>query len=310
MLRNELGDSVSYREIISYPAPYSGAKLSFYLKFGFKLPSMLRAIREEHEIVSRMLSKEKYHRIISDNRYGIYGTSVPSYLITHQLRFLAPKHIKFIENRTERFVSAKKDRFERFIVPDDEEGSLSGILSHDMKFIPRRKIFYSGPLSDFSRKETSEDIELLVSISGPEPQRTLFERMIMREQEHFPKNTVVTLGKSEDFRKESWKEASVYTYLSKDEREDIMNRSKLILSRSGYSTIMDLAVLGKKAVFVPTPGQTEQEYLSKYHMKKRTYFSMGQNEFSLEKALEEAKTYKGIRMDGERSVKNILNLVG
>ncbi len=310
MLKNELGDLASYRDIISYPTPYSGAKAAFYMKFAFNIPSMLKTIKKEHEIVERMLSREKYHRIISDNRYGIYSKSVPSYLITHQLRFMAPKRIRFIENRTERFVSSKKDGFDRFIVPDDEEGTLSGELSHELRHIPRKKIFYSGPLSDFSRKETEEDIGLLVSISGPEPQRTIFERMIMNQQEHFPENTVITLGKSEDFRKERWKRARVYTYLSKADREDIMNRSRLVLSRSGYSTIMDLAVLGKKAMFVPTPGQTEQEYLSEYHMEKGTYFSIGQKEFSLETALERAKEYRGIRMDGDRSVERILNLVG
>ncbi len=310
MLRNELGDSAEFMDIVSYPEPYTQGRFSFYLKFSAKVPSMIRTFRKEHEIVKKLLAEKKYHRIISDNRYGVYSRSIPSFLITHQLRLIAPKRIGFIERIGERFVASHDEHFDTFIVPDDEEGTLSGDLAHNLKYLPKNKILYSGPLSDFSRKETKQDIDLLISISGPEPQRSLFEKMVFNEQKHFPKNTVITLGKSETFREGHWKKARVYTYLSKEEREDIMNRSKLILSRSGYSTIMDLAVLGKRAIFVPTPGQTEQEYLSRYHMEKGTYFSMEQEVFSLKKALSESKGYGGIRMDSKRSVERIMDLVG
>ena len=310
MLRNELGDSVEYVDIVSYPEPYSAGRFSFYLKFGLKVPGMIRTFRKEHDIVKKLMEQKKYHRIISDNRYGVYSHQIPSFLITHQLRLIAPKRIGFIERIGERFVAAYQDDFDVFIVPDDEEGTLSGELSHKLRYLPRKKILYSGPLSDFSKKEAEQDIDLLISISGPEPQRSLFERIVQDEQKNFPKNTVITLGKSETFKEGTWKRAKVYTYLSKEEREDIINRSKLILSRSGYSTIMDLAVLGKRAIFVPTPGQTEQEYLSDYHMEKGTYYSMDQSVFSLRKALSESRRYRGIEIDGRKSVERILDLVG
>ncbi len=310
MLKNELGNDVKYYEMPDYPAPYSSGKFTFYLKFGAAVPAIMKGIKREHRELERIVSSEKYHRIVSDNRYGIYHRDIPSYLITHQLRFMAPHRISFIEKKGERFVASFQDKFTSFIVPDDENGSLSGELSHRLDYIDTKKVFYSGPLSDFSKKDTKHDIDLFISISGPEPQRSIFERNIMESAPYFPPRTVITLGKSEEYGKKRRGNAVVYTYLTKERREDLMNRSKLILSRSGYSTLMDLAVLGKKAVFIPTPAQTEQEYLSKYHMEKGTYFSMNQKEFCMKEALLRSQKYKGISMDGLRSVERILSLLG
>ena len=308
LLRAELGDSAEYHDIPDYPAPYASTKLGFYAKFGLELPSILRGIKREHEYAEKFVSGRKYRRIISDNRYGVYSTSIPSYLITHQLRFIAPGRMAVIESAGERFVARNADKFRKFIVPDDEEGTLSGELSRNQR-IPRKKILYSGPLSDFRRKEYEQDIDLLISISGPEPQRSILERKIMESSGDFPENTVITLGKSEKRSEKRIGNAVIYTYLPKDRREEVMNRASTVLSRSGYSTLMDLAVLGKRAVFVPTPGQTEQEYLSQYHMERGTYFSMEQRNFSLSKAIEKSKEYKGIEMDGERSVERVLEEV-
>ena len=308
LLRAELGDSVEYHDIPDYPSPYSSTKLGFYAKFGLELPSILRGIKREHGFVEKMISRRGYRRIISDNRYGVYHPSVPSYLITHQLRFIAPGRRAAIESAGERFVAGNSERFTGFIVPDDEEGRLSGELSRNPR-IPQSKILYSGPLSDFRRKESAQDIGLLISISGPEPQRSILERKIMESSGDFPENTVITLGKSEKRSEKRLGNAVIYSYLPKDRREDVMNRAEMVLSRSGYSTLMDLAVLGKRAVFVPTPGQTEQEYLSQYHMERGTYFSMEQRNFSLSEALNRSKGYGGIRMDGKRSVERILGEV-
>ena len=308
LLRKELKDSVIYHDVPDYPSPYASTKLGFYLRFARTLPRILKGIKREHEETGKIISKHGYDRIISDNRYGVYA-SIPSYLITHQLRFIAPRRMRPIEKMGERFVAKQSENFTKIIVPDDEKGALSGELSHGISRIPEKKIAYVGPLSDFKRKDVNEDISLLISISGPEPQRSIFEERVMRNLEKMPEITVITLGKTEEYEEYRKGNALIYTYLPKEKREEILNRSKLILSRSGYSTIMDLAVLGKKAVFVPTPGQTEQEYLSEYHMKKGTYYSMEQKEFSIDRAMKESRKYKGIRMDGEKSVENVLREV-
>jgi hypothetical protein len=174
-LKKELGDAAVYHDVPDYPSPYAATRLGFYLKFGGKLPKIIRGIKKEHEVAEKIISKYGYERIVSDNRYGIYLSSKPSYLITHQLRFIAPGRMRFIENIGERFGSKQAENFTGIIVPDDEEGSLSGELSHGIKKIPPRKIAYVGPLSDFRKMHIEEDIPLLISISGPEPQRSIFE---------------------------------------------------------------------------------------------------------------------------------------
>ena len=308
LLKKELGEEVEYHDVPDYPAPYSGSRIGFYLRFGSALPKILKGIKREHEITEKILSKHGYERIVSDNRYGVYSKRVRSYLMTHQLRFIAPRRMKFIEDMAEKFVMKQGKGFERYIVPDDEEGTLSGELSHNLRYISEKKVLYAGPLSDFERKEISDGIDLLISISGPEPQRSIFERKIMEQMDDLPKNTVITLGKSEEYREYRKGNAVIYTYLPREKREEVMNRAKIVLSRSGYSTIMDLAILGKKAIFVPTPAQTEQEYLAEYHMEKGNYFSQSQENLEIGGALRESRWYKGIKMDA-RSVDRILEEV-
>jgi len=56
---------------------------------------------------------------------------------------------------------------------------------------------------------------------------------------------------------------------------------------------MDLAKLGKRAIFIPTPGQTEQEYLSRRLMNNRVAFSMNQDKFNLSYAINQSKGFTG-----------------
>jgi len=67
-----------------------------------------------------------------------------------------------------------------------------------------------------------------------------------------------------------------------------------VISRSGYTTIMDLAVLEKKAYFIPTPGQNEQEYLAKRLTKLGIVPSCKQADFKLEK-LGDIEKYTGLK---------------
>ncbi len=100
-------------------------------------------------------------------------------------------------------------------------------------------------------------------------------------------------------------------FLTKEKREDFLNRSKLVISRSGYSTILDLTVIGAKALMTPTPGQIEQEYLSQYHNKKGTFYSVNQSNIDLKKDVEIAKKTTGIKRkcDVKKTVENIINVI-
>jgi UDP-N-acetylglucosamine:LPS N-acetylglucosamine transferase len=168
-----------------------------------------------------------------------------------------------------------------------------------------------GVLSDFKKKKINKNIDYLISLSGPEPQRTLLENKLLSQIDNLSGKIVVTLGKIEKQDKFNKKNIQTFSFLNKNERIDFLNRTKMVVSRSGYSTIMDLAVIGTKALMVPTPGQVEQEYLGQYHNKKGTFYSVSQYDIDLKKDIESAKKTTGIKRkcDVNKAVENILNVI-
>jgi UDP-N-acetylglucosamine transferase subunit ALG13 len=197
------------------------------------------------------------------------------------------------------------------IVPDYKENNLSGDLSHNLKKIDEEKIHYVGVLSDFKKRNTKKDIDYLISISGPEPQRTILEKKLLSQIDQLDGSIVVTLGKTEEKNSLSKKNITTYSFLTKEKREDVLNRAKLVISRSGYSTISDLATIGAKALMTPTPGQIEQEYLAEYHNKKGTFYSVNQNKIYLVRDTDIAKRTTEItrKCDVKKTVENIMNVI-
>ena len=202
-------------------------------------------------------------------------------------------------------------RFSGVIVPDYIENSISGDLSHNLKKIDENKLHYIGALSDFRKKNMKKDIDYLISISGPEPQRSILEGKLAVQVQDLDGNIVMTLGKVEKYSKMKKKNITTYSFLTKEKREELLNRAKIVVSRSGYSTIMDLGVIDTKALLIPTPGQIEQEYLSEYHNKKGTFYSVKQNEINLKKDVEVAKKSTGIKRncDVNKTVKNFMDVL-
>jgi len=312
VINEELGEAVQLVDIPDYHIPYSNNPLVFHLRVWTYAPRFGWDIHREHGRFGKLLAVEGFDRIISDNRYGLYDVNVPSYFIGHQLRILDAKRRKFIENGTERFTRFFQKKFRAFMVPDYEDDDISGVLSHDLNLVDMSRVHYVGALSDFKKRRFEQDLDLLISISGPEPQRTFFEEKVMAALPELDGKINVTLGKSEAKDIETRDGIEIFTYLNKEEREQQMNRARMVVSRSGYTTLMDLAVLGKKALFVPTPGQTEQEYLSEYHNKKETWFSVDQDELDLVKHIEEARKFSGFTREcsSEDSVEKVLEITG
>jgi UDP-N-acetylglucosamine:LPS N-acetylglucosamine transferase len=157
------------------------------------------------------------------------------------------------------------------------------------------KAYYAGILSSAQKMDLSEDLDFLIIISGPEPQRTILEKIILKQVQELPGEKMVLLGRPQDnFEKklDSW--TTVKSYATEEEKVVLMNRAKFIISRSGYTTMMDIAELGKKrGVFIPTPGQTEQEYLSQYYHEQNWFYSKSQYKLNLIKDIENAEEYKG-----------------
>lgn len=274
--------------------PFKGYEISYpegigmAWKMGVAAPRIMRRIAEEHDELQQIIAQHRIDAVISDNRFGLYTDRVPCVYITHQVMIKAP----FLEGVLHRLHRSYMERYTEVWVPDHAKDGLSGDLGHKHPLSPRGK--FIGPLSRFSGEQLPMERDLLVLISGPEPQRTRFERMVLEQLEHFEGTAMAVLGTPEV--KESRTNARghlIMPHLPASDLEKAVSSSRLIISRSGYSTIMDLSVLGKKAVFVPTPGQTEQEYLGRMFHANGQHLLMPQRQFDLRKAWEQSAAYSG-----------------
>ena len=304
MLRKEFPDL----EWIRMPGKkilYSKGTYGLLLTLVFQLPGFLISICTEHRMLKKILKKSHFDSVVSDNRYGLWNKKCRSIFITHQLNPQLPRYLEFAAPLVRKILYYFIGKYDECWVPDfQNHGGLAGRLSHQPKLPPNAR--YIGILSRFSMKSMMyEDIgdefhEILVLLSGPEPQRTIFERKIIGQLENTLFKTIVVRGITE---KEEMTmigdNIRVYSHLGTRELQKILAQSLVIISRSGYSTLMDLVSMGKRAVLIPTPGQTEQEYLAKYHTDKKVFFSVRQDDFDLFYALELSKNYPGMVVEND-----------
>jgi uncharacterized protein (TIGR00661 family) len=298
LLKLELGKSAQFFDLGDYPLPYTENSKGFILKFSLIAPRLIRSIITEHKEIVNYVEKNKFDIIISDNRYGVFHKNVPSFLITHQLRMIAPARLTLIESGSETFNSYFQKHFTRILVPDFQDNGISGDLSHNLNKIDTKNVIYFGIISDFKKTEVAEDVDFLFSISGPEPQRQVLEDLILDQINDISGNIILSLGRklkgeADKSQKKLNSNVEVYDFLPKEKREHIMNRSKFMISRSGYSTLMDIYALQKKALFIPTPQQTEQEYLAAYHKERGNFSYVNQHEMKLARDIELAKKFRG-----------------
>lgn len=290
---------------IRYPSNGAGMALKM-IQHG---PFLLRSIQEEHSKLDQLVREFGFSGIISDNRYGLHSEKVPCIFITHQVFMQTPWHLGFLKPIIHSIIKRYISRFKACWIPDVAgEQNLSGELSHKSR-LPGNYQFI-GPLSRFNNLNGpaqenhtgSYAYDILVILSGPEPQRTILENQILGEIGTLGINAAMVCGKpgSKDLP-ESPENCTVFNHLGSQDLLEMIKNSKLVISRSGYSTIMDLATLGKKAVLVPTPGQTEQEYLAKYLQQKGYYLTFKQAKLSLNKAIEQAENYPGLNLSSDHS---------
>jgi uncharacterized protein (TIGR00661 family) len=311
LLKKELGNEIKYYDIPDYPVLVSENTRQFMVKSLVYWPAFIKRMESGLQRLKKILEKNKYDRIISDARYDMYDKKIPSFFISHQMRIMNPLRLKRFESGSEIFNLFFFKRFSGVIIPDFKDDNLSGDLSHNLKRIDEDKLHYIGALSDFKKKKIKKDIDFLISISGPEPQRTLLETKLLSQVDDLKGKIVVTLGKTEIKNKKNMKNIITYSFLNKKKREDLLNRSKLVISRSGYSTIMDLAVVGTKALMTPTPGQIEQEYLGNFHNSKKTFYCVNQERLNLKRDIEIARKTTGIvrKCNVDESVEKIIDII-
>jgi len=268
-----------------YNVRYSSV-LPIGLKVLMQFPRLISAVRKEHKILEQVINDKKIDAVISDNRYGVWSDKIPSVIITHQLNIMAPFGKNLLNNMALEHIK----KFNECWIPDYEgEENLSGNLSHPLPKEINAK--YIGILSRFEPIKNTiykTEYQLLVILSGPEPQRSKLEKIILQQLQDLPlvKTLIIEGLPGEDSKKSGLQNVEIIPHLNDTEFCDKIYKSDIILSRSGYSTIMDLYALGwKKVIFIPTPGQTEQEYLGELFKKKKRAVVLLQKGFLLKDAL-------------------------
>lgn len=278
-------------ELPSYNISYPKNQKFFKWKMLWQLPKIKKTIASEKRIVAQLVSEGKIDGIISDNRFGIQNNKIPSVFITHQLNVLTGSTSYFSSKIHQRIIR----KFDVCWVPDTDEliKNLSGKLGHLKKDILPVK--YIGVLSRMKKQEIPKTIDILILISGPEPQRTVFEEMLKPLFKYSEKKVLLIRGVIEPNQKwESFGNIEIVNYMTSSELEETLNKSEVVICRSGYTSIMDLSVLEKKAFFIPTPGQYEQEYLAKQLNKLAVVPFSEQKDFKLEE-LNKIAVYKGLK---------------
>ncbi|HJS54182.1 MAG TPA: glycosyltransferase [Chitinophagaceae bacterium] len=290
LLREEF-PSLPFLPLKGYRIKY--AKSGLTGKLLLQIPSILGSIKEENKWLKDQVKKNQFEAVISDNRYGLYHEKIFSVFLTHQLSI---KSVwggwteKILQQWNYKFIN----RFDECWIPDHQgDDNLTGSLSHAVK-LPSIPVKYIGPLSRF-KKNNIERIKdhLLIILSGPEPLRTIWENKVIDEVTNY--NGTITIVRGLPGEKDiipSTNAIQCYNHLSSAQLNDEAMKAEFIISRSGYSTVMDIASLQKESILIPTPGQTEQEYLARHLMKKKFAFCVSQDDFSLLKNIEEARRFQ------------------
>jgi len=251
-------------------------------------PALLKGISEETACVENLVQKRNIHAVISDNRFGAYSKKIPSVYITHQIHIQTSHWLTDALARKQHAYYMKN--FQAVWIPDHEEkDNLSGKLSHGNNIPASAQ--YIGLLSRFtSIPDAEKKYDTAFILSGPEPQRTIFEHQILNEIDSFPnKKFVLVRGKNETIDGLP-KNITCIPLAETKTIQELYAQSNQVVCRSGYTSIMEMASAGRSAWLVPTPGQTEQEYLADYLAGRMGFKTMTQDSFTLHKILETPPT--------------------
>lgn len=298
------------------------------------IPRFWFQIKREQRWIRSVVSAFRIQAIIADNRYGMAHPNIPSIIITHQLG-IQTGYGAAVDRLIQRISYHYIDRYRAVWVPDlKDEPSLAGALSHPIKY-PSIPVAYLGMLNRFARstnKVPSDTEELstarqlikvaeattfesgaalpekrpiLVLLSGPEPQRTLLEKLILKEAASFKGSLIILKGLpassattdtapvNQHHLQELYglNQVRQFDHLGAAELQALLPSVEYIICRSGYTTLMEMIPLQKKLLLIPTPGQPEQLYLA-VHADQQHYAPFWrQDKFSLIAALEEASRY-------------------
>lgn len=313
LLQSELGDTVEYYPFRDTPAPFSRYPAVFYIRMSLSMPWVVAGYRREHRLAERLVKERQFDCVVSDSRIGVWSAAAPSYVIFHSIHQIIPGRIRWIEHFVEWGQRRLLRGYSKVLIPDLEaDGGLSGDLGHYPYFDwGAQRLNYIGPLSDVARPDVPQDLDYFFSVSGIEPQRSLFGDMVLAALPRLHGRIVVTLGDpSRKGEVQQLGNATVYGYLDRARQAEMLNRARVVITRSGYTTLMELAELGKRALFVPTPGQSEQEYLARFHHRLGHVYSTTQKKLDIVNDLPRADAARGLPKTSSReTVRRFLEIL-
>lgn len=297
---------LTFHDLPGYPITYPASANGMAVKMLRQMPAFMKSVKREHALLDKLIAEKDIDGVISDNRYGLYNQKIPCIFVTHQVFIQTPLRLRFLSPLVDRLNNSYIGRFRECWIPDKPGNyNLSGNLSHKSP-LPG-SFHFIGPLSRFDRlmkngiPETKDQMyDLVVVLSGPEPQRTILQDKLLVQIRNLKIKAAMVLGKpGEDHLPDAPANCELFCHLETESLFNLIRQSKIVISRPGYSSIMDMAVMGSRAVFIPTPGQTEQEYLGRYLHERGYYLSSRQDHFDLGKALEKAGSYSGLVLSGD-----------
>jgi len=296
LLKHEF-QRLTFIPLKGYRISYSKRKYWLLFKIIVQVPRILTRIYQEHQWVKKNVKKYSITAIIADNRFGLYHSGLPSVYISHQL--LIKTGSRFTEKIAQKMHYWFIKKYSFCWVPDFEgANNIAGELSHPNN--RPKNMVYIGGLSRFEKRiAVQKKYDLLLLVSGPEPQRAIFESLLLKQLENFKGKSLLirglpgnTAADENNFETRNYQSnLTIRNHLAAKELNEVIQQSELVVCRSGYTTIMDLIKLNKKAILVPTPGQTEQEYLAEHLMEQQIFYAVSQQYFNLGEALQAASGF-------------------
>lgn len=303
---------LTFLELPAYNVTYRTSNMLWNI--ATQSPKIAVAMFHEFFALQRIIKKHQIDAVITDNRYGCWTWKVPTVFMTHQINIKTPNRILQFLVSWWNFLVLRL--FNTVWIPDvPNEPNLAGDLAHNF---PIRHAKYIGVLSRMKPLKVGKRYDIGIILSGPEPQRTFLEEKLLREVRNYqkgnPKTKVLFVkGKMNVEEYKVSDKLEIHGYLTAKELNQKMAACGLIIARSGYSTVMDLVAMNKKAIMIPTPGQTEQEYLATLYQKQQVFYTESQSEFELAKAIRESEKYQGFQIDLKNqdllkmAIKNLIN---
>ncbi|MCG2616054.1 glycosyl transferase family 28 [Terrimonas sp. NA20] len=301
LLRQEF-PGLPFLPLRGYRVRYSKKASGLWRALLRQMPGLWGSVQREKKWLSAMIEQHQFDLVISDNRFGLSHPGVPCVFITHQLTIKTSLG-KWLDKQAQRMNYQFIRRFQECWIPDYKtEPNLAGSLAHPIVF-PDIPCFYTGILSRLQQNNTPiTQRHLFISLSGPEPQRTIWEDRLINDLFNYKGTATVVRGLPDSDRlMPSTNDIRFFNHLGSQAFAEELGKAEWVICRSGYSTVMDLAKMGKKAILVPTPGQPEQEYLAQHLHNNGFAPFISQKDFTLERALSIASDYTYRPFDNNRN---------